>query len=485
MTTRRPDRHPERDNRPPLRGRREGGRDFAPGRVRGGFLGWRLGGSSGWIALWLLATLGDPVVSQDRFLVASQYRYNEPVELLLFTQDGSTATILARFPRGLRPTHGVMDDRNLGYMLTVSDPFTTLRSSILHVDSAGRITSLVTGSPLRRPQGIFLDEQGWWFIPDEDRISGKLCFFRFDGMNSTTTVASTWRRPVHSVGFDHDTGQAVLFAVDEMKPRPAQCILRVDPRNGTVTSFTSAGLPDSLSLATPPVYEPASGALITATRESSNYPVLFKIPPEQAMTTLTFVKSVKGSPILMSDLGRQAPARAVFGLVVSPWPWGCCPHLVTLTRSGTPISTRKLGMTEDPDGYFVVRQGSRNLAPIRGLGAGQVGLHVSFPPYPGKPYVVGLSASGSLPAIPLPDGRVIPIVFDVFTLFSILDLVPSVMKNTVGVLDPAGRARMTLDFRSVPPVLKGHRLTACAVVLDAAASGGLAEISMPIGITVP
>jgi len=428
----------------------------------------------------LLASLAGPVVAQDRFLVAGPPQLSTLANLLLFTQDGSAVTTLARLPQGLLPTHGVMDDRNHGFVLTAANPSSVNQSSILHLDPGGKITSLVTGSPLSHPQGIVLDEQGAWFVLDEDLGKKELRFFRFSGSGSPTPVGSPANLSVRRVGFDPDSGQAVLFASD---PNLEPCVVRVDPRNGAITSFTGAQLPSSLFLATAPVYDPESGALLTASQGSSNYPTLFKITPERGMTPLTTVQS-PGWPILMSDLGRQSPAAAVFGLVL--WPrYGTSPLLLTLTRTGKTISTRSLPKVPSPDPHFIVRQGRRNLAPVTGLGPGRAGLNVAFPRHAGRSYVVGLSAMGMLPALPLQDGRVIPIAFDMLTVFSIFGGVPGVMMNTVGVLDSTGRASMTLDLRIVGQAFRGLRLAACAVVLDPAAPNGLAEISLPIGITVP
>jgi hypothetical protein len=419
-------------------------------------------------------------MGQDRFLVADPPRLSTRANLYLFTQDGSAVTILARLPLDLWPTHGAMDDRNHGFVLTTESPFSVNQSAILHLDPVGRITTLAIGPPLSLPKGIVLDEQGAWFVLDEDLAKRTLRFFRLSGAGPPTPVGSAVNLSVIRVGFDHDTGQAIVFASE---PTFKTRVLRIDPRNGTITSFTSVDLPSSLFSATPPVYDPETGALLTASQGSSNNPTLFKITPELGMRSLTTVQS-PGSPVLMSDLGRQSPAAAVFGLVLLPR-GSAWPLLVTLTRTGKKTSTRSLGKLPSPDPRLIVRQGRRNLAPITGLGPGRAGLNVAFPGHAGRPYVVGLSATGTLPALPLQDGRVIPVAFDILTVFSIFGGVPGVMMNTVGVLDSSGRANMTLDFRNVAQSFRGQRLAACAVVLDPAAPSGLAEISPPIGITVP
>jgi hypothetical protein len=109
---------------------------------------------------------------------------------------------------------------------------------------------------------------------------------------------------------------------------------------------------------------------------------------------------------------------------------------------------------------------------------------VSFPGEGGRAYVAALSATGIRPGPALPDGRVIPLIVDGLVSQCVNGGLPGILENTVGVLSPTGQARVKVHVNRFGAALRGARLWAAALLLDAKAPSGIAAVVGPLLLTV-
>ncbi|MBN2492565.1 MAG: hypothetical protein JXQ29_17085 [Planctomycetes bacterium] len=122
--------------------------------------------------------------------------------------------------------------------------------------------------------------------------------------------------------------------------------------------------------------------------------------------------------------------------------------------------------------------GSREVQPVR-TAPGVYELRFSIPTEGGFPYVAAISLTDVQPALPLPDGRRIPLIIDTFAVASLNGWLAPFLTGNLGSLDPLGRARGKLDLRSVYPAVKGIRLWVLLATLHPRAPLGIATIADP------
>ena len=84
----------------------------------------------------------------------------------------------------------------------------------------------------------------------------------------------------------------------------------------------------------------------------------------------------------------------------------------------------------------------------------------------------------------LPDGRVIGLFPDTLTRLSLSGGIPGILERTVGFLDLFGRAAVKVDVNPLGNAIKGLRVWACALVIDASAPSGVAAIAGPTILTI-
>ena len=100
---------------------------------------------------------------------------------------------------------------------------------------------------------------------------------------------------------------------------------------------------------------------------------------------------------------------------------------------------------------------------------------------PLKGYAFGF-ASGSIPGIPLPDGRTIPLNLDAIADFTLTPANPF-FPNNFGALNAAGSASASVLLPAYPPLV-GMTLHGVFVVLDPLASFTVNQISNPVSMTL-
>jgi len=120
----------------------------------------------------------------------------------------------------------------------------------------------------------------------------------------------------------------------------------------------------------------------------------------------------------------------------------------------------------------------RNIQSTR-TGPGRYTVNLSLPPDASRPYVMGAGITGVIPALPLPDGRRIPLVLDDVALLSIQGLLAPIVSGTVGALDPLGKATVRIDVSSLYPGIRGLVMWMVAVTFDPNAPLGVSTITDP------
>lgn len=108
-------------------------------------------------------------------------------------------------------------------------------------------------------------------------------------------------------------------------------------------------------------------------------------------------------------------------------------------------------------------------------------LDMSSPADPNGSYACALAA-GTVPGIPLADGRTIPLNLDDLLLLTLAAGNP-VLLNNLGVLSPSGAASAVLAVPNIPQLL-GLTVHAAFVVADPLAPTGVGTISPSLPITV-
>jgi hypothetical protein len=147
----------------------------------------------------------------------------------------------------------------------------------------------------------------------------------------------------------------------------------------------------------------------------------------------------------------------------------------SVTISGFPSLSSRL---------YMFRRGERHLAWTMDRRPDDRSLRVSFPGEGGRSYVAALSVTGIRPGPVLPDGRVIPLIVDGLVSQSLNGGIPGVLENTVGVLNATGEARVKVHVNRFGATLKGLRLWAATLVLDAKAPSGVAAVVGPLMVTL-
>jgi len=150
--------------------------------------------------------------------------------------------------------------------------------------------------------------------------------------------------------------------------------------------------------------------------------------------------------------------------------------LVRYDRSGTNLGivanilpARFLGITFDQ---------SRNLAPALVQAPNDRSIRVSFPGDGGKGYVLAISLAGAQPGLTLGDGRVIPLVPDLFTILTVQGPLGSIVTGNIGLLGSNGVAFARLNANPLGGAARGIRVWAAAVSLGG--PSGISQISHPL-----
>ncbi len=142
--------------------------------------------------------------------------------------------------------------------------------------------------------------------------------------------------------------------------------------------------------------------------------------------------------------------------------------------SSTPTRVTSINNPGFGNIYHVLPVFERNLQSVQ-VGQGLWDIHLNCSGQGSKSFIIALGLSGVRPAVPLQDGRRIPLVPDVLTVATLYSLLPGVLTGHVGSL-VNGAAKARLDVTMFGNSLGGIPIWIGAVVLDPAAPLGIAVI---------
>jgi len=424
------------------------------------------------MAAWL------PAQSQDTFIVTTDFAVMEVSAHGVILNTLKTLANRAYFERVAQAT----DNRSV--LVAWNDTNTSPGAFRISRISAGGIeTTLWNGPMLGPPQALYPDDDGDWIL-----VSRSLDFHRLRG--STLTLFS--KVP----GFlctgavpSQDAGHLVVRAQTGLPTTLSGGFFTVDPYARAVTTLTtchphSYGIKDL-------VYEGDTGTYIDGDQ-------FFQIPPLPIPSSL--VRVIPGAGIVkFPKQGLVDYASAI--VPAGPRTRSSGVAYYALERDRTPVPqttviTRLLsdgsragsviigGFPSLSSRLYMFRRGERHLAWTMDTSPNNRSLRLSFPGEGGRPYVAALTATGIRPGPSLPDGRVIPLIVDGLVLQCVNGGLPGILENTVGVLNATGEARVKVHLNRFGSLLKGLRLWAAALVLDAQAPSGVAAVVGPLVLTV-
>jgi hypothetical protein len=433
---------------------------------------------TGIAVLFLLAPAWGPAQPQDSFLVDSYSSIQKPVVLYEVSPSGAVLATLATLPAGVMPFTLVMAEDNRSYrLLAYEQP--TRTGFVLDVSPGGTLRTVISGRPLYRPVSMVRTCDGDWLLAHQGYSIYNLDFFRLQGstLTSLCTVPGLYG---YVTAVDEDTGLTVVRGMD--RNSPSSCgYYNIDVRSGTVTSFAifKSGVTSSVHYgAKEPIFEGSTGAFIDA-----------YLDPLSSDTRMCRAHRVAGisdfsstrfswSPVDLTRAGQRTAGVGFYILghtITAPLSYA----IIRVKPDGSKVDVSSLKKFLPHQRTTLLRVGSRHLTWFLDTPPNGRSLHLSFPGEGGRIYMVGLSLAGVRPGIPLPVNRSIPLIPDELTVLCMKGGVEGMLENTVGILDSAGCARVTVNTNAFGKVLKGIKVWAAVVVIDTASPGAVACIAGP------
>jgi len=353
---------------------------------------------------------------------------------------------------------------------------------LLDLQPNGTVTTVYGGSKLFYFYGLARNWDGDWFVMSNPSTRG-----------GALTLLSTTAGQLACIGnivLDEETGQLLVKGSKVFSPA-AYGFFRVDPYTGAVTAYhtwvNQPGCYYNVHYGSwDTIYDFASNTALHNFGDLTFWARTGRITPGRGIQWLSkpwwgrssygFVRAGQRTPGVAYWVLNKAGNE--LGGAARNW------DLVPVRADGTWGKSEYLKGNPPLVMSRLIRMGSRHLAWHMVQRPNGRTLQLSFPGEAGRPYVVGLSQSGIRPGVPLPDGRVVPIVPDPLTALSLRGGLPGVLEQTTGTLDTSGRAVVTIDTNRFGSTLKGQKLWAAALVLDPAASAGVAYIVGPTLLSI-
>ncbi len=316
-------------------------------------------------------------------------------------------------------------------------------------------TVLVDANVAYGPRDLAIDGNGDLLFtslsraPSNPNVFDYRLFKRTGQTITTIAVAPAGARWFGGMAIDVTSGHAVVQ--DRATTSPAGPLVQIDGA-GVVTTL-AAGLDPRYSIAQDPVsadwysgsfgtYAVVSGGVATTVTPGS-FAVYYAMALDRASAIAPRIVSQNDDTLWFTDIATG---------VVTP---------VALQAS---TGTR----------YELAFERGRNLATVR-TAPGRWTIHVSFPGEAGNRYVLAASLAGTSPAIPLGDGRRIPLAPDPLVTLTLQDLIKPLFDPGPRVLDAAGEATGSLDLSAFSTL--GVPLTLAGLTLS---TSGVATIADPI-----
>jgi len=229
------------------------------------------------------------------------------------------------------------------------------------------------------------------------------------------------------LGVDIDTGDFIVQDRDLTAQAP---LLRINPQG--VIQTLATGLDPRYSITqdirTGDWYSAAGGQILMVKKGTSTAQSLFPASSGYGLhSVIAYDRASAANPRLVSRYRDQI-------YFVDP-----------VARSVTSVALSQTTATPWEMAFYR----GRNLASVS-TGARRYDLKISFPTEGGMGYVIGVSLAGVRPGITLGDGRVISLSPDLFTIFTVGNLLPGIWSPGPLVLDANGEATARLDLTRFP-----------------------------------
>jgi len=424
------------------------------------------------LSAWLSAQL------QDTFIVTTDHAVMEVSANGVILNTLKTVANTAYFERAVQSP----DNRSvLVAWIDFTNPPGTFR--IAEISSGGSEKTLWSGPMLGPPQALYPDDDGDWIL-----VTRYLDFYRLRGTSLTSLSRMSGFLCTGGV-VSQDAGHLVIRAQTGLQSTLSAGFFSVDPYARAVTTLTTCH-PHSFGIKDL-IYEGDTGTYIDADQSIA-------LPPRQIPSSLVRVIPGAGMvklPVqgLVDYASAIAPAGPRTRLI------GVAYHALERDRTPVPQTTVITGLMSNGSRFgsvtisgfpslssrlYMFRRGERHLAWTMDQRPNDRSLRVSFPGEGGRSYVVALSATGTRPGPALPDGRVIPLIVDGLVSQCLNGGIPGILENTAGVLNATGEARVKVHVNPFGAALKGVKLWAAALVLDANAPSGVAAVVGPLVVTV-
>lgn len=359
---------------------------------------------------------------------------------------GSTASVM-------------MDIDNRNYVVAANEPF------IRRISPSG---TLLASLPI--PGGLIATEvslhaSGDYLVLAGQRF-GNHVILRMDRAGSTVRTvwgpAAPWSvtSAVEAMVPDVRTGHMITFTNYRLH--------RLNVRNGQSTTLAVVAPFNFPIISTQITQDPTNGDLfivgVSATSPLSNGD-WYRVDRNGTVNTLG---------IATARVSAAAPTRASARrqrLVL-----GGSSGIHTLELS----SQQRMPITAQPAAHVTPEQG-RTLATEQ-IGTARWSIYIDVSEDANRPFAIALSAQPPS-AVPLPDGRRIPLTVDALTLASVTGAIPTILRGGIGTLDANGSATATLDLSRLGPLPPGLRVWIGGVTFDPASPLGLRTILDPIILT--
>jgi len=443
----------------------------------------KIAGIATLLTVWLVLIVPGPAQS-EAFYVVRWSRYVSS-EVYRIGRDGSIQQTMARLNANQIPVSLVQDEHNSGFYILGNWYGTQPYGFVEHVTRTGVHTTVHATTPWSRfPVHMLRDGDGRWLVLDNDlNVPQGVVVYDFRGKTLTSLSRAVnlwaWAAAIHPA-----TGQILLRGQTKSNPMDFG-YFSIDPATGQWTKVaTSSTLIYTAVGSREPIYDAGLDCFWDNPYDlTGNGTKVLRVNRTFGLSTFRYLAGL--TPTALEPAGGRSVAWPFRALLSTSLTTLASFSLYDMDRTGSviPVGTvpgsGRLWARSD-----LLRRDSRHLTWVMNRPPHDRSLLMSFPGESGRPYVVGLSVSGTHPGVPLPDGRTIPLNVDGLTAISVTGGLPGMVTGTVGNLDASGTATARLDVTPVAPVLKGLRVIAAAVVADPNAPSGLAHVSQATGFTI-
>lgn len=314
-------------------------------------------------------------------------------------------------------------------------------------------TVLVDPNVAYGPRDLAIDGNGDLLFTSLSRVASNPTrfdyrLFKRSGQTITTVaVAPTAARWFGGMAIDVRSGHAVVQ--DRATTSPAAPLLRIED-GGAVTTLAT-GLDPRYSIAQ---------ELVTGDWYSGSFGS-YMVVSGGVPTTVTPSATAVYYAMALDRASAIAP-RMVSQNDDTLWFTDLATGVVTAVALQESTGTR----------YELAFERGRNLATVR-TAPSRWSIRISFPGEGGNRYVLAAGLAGTSPAIPLGDGRRIPLALDPLVTLTLQNLIKPLFDPGPRVLDAAGEATGSLDLSSLPPL--GVPLTIAGMTLSTTGVGTVAD----------